>query len=84
MILESIYILSIRKKNTMFGYGGDLDHIKGRPGSTQGYTYYFGGVLKGLHVTLKAIKQALEFGLNMVALLSHTSHAPSTLICFLL
>jgi hypothetical protein len=37
-----------------------------------------------LHVTLKAIKQALEFGLNMVALPSHTSHAPSTLICFLL
>jgi hypothetical protein len=68
----------------MFGYGGDLDRIKGRLGSTQSYKYYLGGFLKGLHVTLKAIKQALEFGLNIIAFPSHTSHAPSTLICFLL
>ncbi len=26
------------------------------------------------HITLEAIKQAQEFGLNMVTLLSHTSH----------
>jgi hypothetical protein len=67
----------------MFGYGSDLDHIKGRLGSSQGYRYYLGGG-KGLHVTLKVIKQALEFELNMIALPSHTSHAPSILICFLL
>jgi hypothetical protein len=68
----------------MFGYGDDLDHIKGKLGSTQVINITWGGVFKGLHVTLKAIKQALEFGLNIIALPSHTSHAPSTLICFLL
>ncbi len=30
----------------MFGYGSDLDHIKGRLGSTQGYRYYLGGGFK--------------------------------------
>ncbi len=29
----------------------------------------------GSHVTLKAIEQTQEFGLNMVTLLSHISHA---------
>jgi hypothetical protein len=29
----------------------------------------------GSHVSLKAIKQAQQFGLDMITLLSHTSHA---------
>jgi hypothetical protein len=38
----------------------------------------------GSHVTLKAIEQMQEFGLNMVTLLSHTSHAlqPLNVSCF--
>jgi hypothetical protein len=66
----------------MFGYGSDLDHIKRRFGSAQVIGITWGFFLKGLHVTLKVIKQELEFGLNLIALPSHTSHAPSTLICF--
>jgi hypothetical protein len=35
----------------------------------------------GSHVTLKAIKQAKEFGLDMVTLPSHTSHAQERKRC---
>jgi hypothetical protein len=36
------------------------------------------------HVTLEAIKQAQEFGLDMITLPSHTSHAlqPLDVVCF--
>jgi hypothetical protein len=33
----------------------------------------------GNHVTLEAIQQAQEFGLNMITLPTHTSHAPWSL-----
>jgi hypothetical protein len=38
----------------------------------------------GNHVTLEAIKHAQEFGLNMITLPSHTSHAlqPLDVSCF--
>jgi hypothetical protein len=38
----------------------------------------------GSHVTLKAFKQAPEFGLYMIILFSHTSHAlqPLDVVCF--
>jgi hypothetical protein len=38
----------------------------------------------GSHVTLKALKQAMTFGLNMITLPSHTSHAfqPLNVSCF--
>jgi hypothetical protein len=38
----------------------------------------------GSHVTLEAIKQAKEFGLGMITLPSHTSHAlqPLNVSCF--
>jgi hypothetical protein len=68
----------------MFGYGGVWTILKEGLVAHKVIHITLGEVFKGLHVTLKAIKQASEFGLNMVALPSHTSHAPSTLICFLL
>ncbi len=38
----------------------------------------------GLHVTLKALKQAMAFGFDMITLPSHTSHAlqPLVVSCF--
>ncbi len=38
----------------------------------------------GSHVTLKAIKQAMDIGLNMITLPSHTSYAfqPLDVFCF--
>jgi hypothetical protein len=38
----------------------------------------------GSHVTLEAIEQAQEFGLDMITLPSHTSHAlqPLDVVCF--
>jgi hypothetical protein len=38
----------------------------------------------GSHVTLEVIEQAQEFGLDMIILLSHTSHAlwPLDVACF--
>jgi len=40
---------------------------------TNKHLFIFDG--HGSHVTLKTIKQAQAFGLNIVTLLSHTSHA---------
>jgi hypothetical protein len=36
----------------------------------------------GSHVTLKTIKQAMDIGLDMITLLSHTSHALQPLNVF--
>jgi hypothetical protein len=56
--------------------------ILGEVSLTSRHLFILGG--HGSHVTLEAIEQAKEFGLHMIILPSHTSHAlqPLDMACF--